>query len=133
MNLLKKIKLFFHNLLNSWPKEQPEEKQYSECYLTVFSTGEFNIEIDFNFNVDSAAVLANVLYQLDSGALTGTIVQAISQHCMLVDKEEEFSAFMTALHDISTFNNQMTDVLINEPVIKPSQVFKYTVEQPKLN
>jgi len=130
MHISKKIKLFFHNLLNSWPKEQPEE---SECYLTVIGTDEFNIEIDFNFNIDSAAVLANILYQLDSGTLTGTIVEEISQQCTLVNKEEEFAAFMTALHDISMVNNQITDILVTEPVIKPSQVFKYTVEQPKLS
>lgn len=132
MNLLTKIKLFALNLLNSWPVQRPEEFG-SACYLTVSSPGGPSIEIDFNFNIESAPMLANLLYQLDSSALTGTIVDFINQRCMEEDKEDEFHAFMAALHEITVMTVELTDVQESEPVIKPSQVFKYTVEQPKLN
>lgn len=131
MNLLKKIKQFFLNLRNSRPVN--EERFASECYLTVSSPGGNNIEIDFNFTEDSAPMLANLLFQLDSSALTGTIVDFINQRCVAENKEEQFSIFLAALHDISVLTVELTDVDASEPVIKASQVFKYTVDQPKFS
>ncbi len=129
MNLSTKIKLFFQNLWNSWPVEQ----QMDTAYLTVVPTDDFNVEVDFNFTIESAGAVANMLFQLDSGMLTGTIVDAISQQCVLDNREDEFQAFMTALSLISISNTELTDIAVSEAVIKPSQVFKYTVEQPKLS
>ncbi len=129
MNILKKIKLFTINLWNSWPVEEILD----EAYLTVIAGEGFNLEIEFNFNVDNAAMVANILYQLDSGLLTGTIVEAINQRCMLDNRHDELEVFMAALNLISETRIQLNDVQVNEPVIKPSHVFKYTQEQPKFN
>lgn len=130
MNLLKKMKLFTINLWNSWPvEEQPSDT----AFLTLIATEDFDVLVDFNFTIENVASLANILFQLDSGLLTGVIVETINQQCVLRGQEDEFAAFMTSLHLISEANKQMTDVSVSEPVIKPSHVFKYTVEQPKLN
>lgn len=113
--------------MSSWPS-----KQKQESYLTIIASEDFNVEVDFNFTVESATAIANILFQLDSGMLTGTIVDAINQQCVIDNKQDEFQAFMNALSLISLTNN-LDNIKVAEPVIKPSQVFKYTVDQPKLN
>lgn len=130
MKLSTKIKTFFQNLWNSWPTNEPEQ---CECYLTVSSPGGPTIDVDFNFTLDSSPMLANLLFQLESGSLTGTIVDVISQRCSSEDKDAEFRVFMETLHDLSVVTDELMKIQVTEPVIKPSQVFKYTAEQPKLN
>ncbi len=128
MNILKKIKLFTINLWNSWPVEELDE-----AYLTVIAGDNFNLDIEFNFNVDNAAMVANILYQLDSGLLTGTIIETINNRCILDGRADELEVFTAALNLISEASTQLNNVQVNEPVIKPSHVFKYTQEQPKFN
>ncbi len=118
------IKTFFQKL-NSKPKQ--------ESYLTIISTDELNIKIDFNFTIDTAPIIANILFQLDSGGLTSIIVDEINKECLLKNKNEELQAFMTSLNIIHEANKALNDIHVNRPVIKPTEVFKYTTDQPKFN
>ena len=120
MKIFKKIMAFF---------QRPNKPD--ECYLKITNLDESNIQIDFSFSKDSAHIMAATLYQLDSGLMTGFILDGIKDQCIINERMEEYNAFMTSLSLISM--QQMDTEEVSEALIKPSQVFKYVPQEPKLN
>ncbi len=124
MKILKKIMAFFTKKSNSVE---------DECYLKLTSDEQYGIRIDFRFDEITAPNMANILFQLDTGSLTIAIMEMIQRECEIHNKVLAYETFAASLSVLTITQTDFTDTDIAEPIIKPSNVFRYTGEQPKFD
>ena len=119
-------------------KKRP--KTSDECYVTFCISSAGKMLVRSNLTKEHAATMAELIYKLNAGMFSGAIVDYMELDSVGTDKEEAFIIFMEELalliqlHGNPTINVMQEEGQDGEgpPIIMPSDVFRYTAEQPKL-